>query len=109
MDCRRERCGRLRSRGREALRRSFGDLPTSSPNSIACRRHGESRTALPGNLAAFVRSPRRAIDVFRGRDLIEAGLNEAAAGFARQGLWGLYFYGLADVVAWRGGERRLVV
>jgi hypothetical protein len=40
-----------------------------------------------------VRSPRRAIDVFRGRDLIEAGLNEAAAGFARQGLWGLYFYG----------------
>jgi hypothetical protein len=56
-----------------------------------------------------VRSPRRAIDVFRGRDLIEAGLKEAAAGFARQGLWGLYFYGLADVVAWRGGERRLVV
>src|SRR3977135_523497 len=38
----------------------------------------------------FCEAPRRAIDVFRGRDLIEAGLNEAAAGFARQGLWGLY-------------------
>jgi hypothetical protein len=69
----------------------------------------ESETRRFGNLEASVRSPRRAIDVFRGRDLIEAGLNEAAAGFARQGLWKLYFYGLADVVAWRGGERRLVV
>jgi hypothetical protein len=41
-------------------------------------------------------------------DLIEAGLNEGAVGFAR-GLWELYFYALANVVAWRGVERRLVV
>jgi hypothetical protein len=42
-------------------------------------------------------------------DLIEAGLNEGAAGFARRGLWGLYFCALAAAVAWRGGERRLIV
>jgi hypothetical protein len=35
-------------------------------------------------------------------------LNEGAAGFAR-GLWELYFYALANGVAWRGVERRLVV
>src|ERR1700680_298296 len=37
------------------------------------------------NLEASVRSPRRAIDVFRGRDLIEAGLNEAAGGMSARG------------------------
>ena len=41
-------------------------------------------------------------------NLIEVGLNEVAAGFAR-GLWELYFCVLANVVAWRGVERRLVV
>jgi hypothetical protein len=34
-------------------------------------------------------------------------LNEGAAGFARRGLWGLYFCALADAVAWRGGDPRL--
>ena len=42
------------------------------------------------------------------RRLARAGLNEGAAGFAR-GLWELYFYALANVVAWRGVERRLVI
>jgi hypothetical protein len=40
---------------------------------------------------------------------INPALNEGAAGFARRGLWELYFYVLPNVVAWRGGERRLVV
>ncbi len=56
-------------------------------------------------------SRNRALDrwVPRVADLIEAGLNEGTAGFARRGLWKFYFYARAEVVAWRGGERRLVV
>src|ERR1700680_364318 len=86
--------------------RSGTGVDMANLSKVVC--HGESDKCRFGNLEASVRSPRRAIDVFRDRDLIEAGLNEAAAGFARQGLWGLYFYGLADVVAWRGGERRQI-
>ena len=49
-----------------------------------------------GNLEASVRSPRRAIEGFGDPgDLIEAGLNEGAAGFAR---WG---YGDCIFTCWR--------
>ena len=58
--------------------------------------HGESDKCRFGNLEASVRSPRRAIEGFGDPgDLIEAGLNEGAAGFAR---WG---YGDCIFTRWR--------